>query len=300
MTSEAKALAAARRNEVVPSTFHSHTESATPASGSKRKAMNERLPALFLSHGSPMIAVENEVWGRALSEFARAIPKPRGILVVSGHWEAPAPVRASASPAPETIHDFSGFPPELYRIRYDAPGDPELALRVAERLSRAGIATETDPRRGLDHGAWVPLRFLYPAADVPVVALSQPVPRDPGDMLRIGQALSPLRDGGILLVGTGGIVHNLSRIDLADDPGRVAPWARAFDSWIASRLEEMDVDGIADYRRRAPHAEMAVPTPDHFDPIFVVLGSARPGEGARTIAEGFRYGTLSMRSFAVG
>lgn len=259
-----------------------------------------RLPALFLSHGSPMIALEKEGWGLALKEFAASIPRPRAIAVVSGHWEAPVPVRVTASKALETIHDFSGFPEQLYRIQYEALGDPELAERVRNLLGRAGIAAALDPRRGLDHGAWVPLRFLYPRADIPVLELSQPVPRTPRDALKIGQALSPLRNDGVLLVGTGGIVHNLRRIDLSAQAGKVAEWARVFDAWVASRLDAMDVAGLASYRQTAPDAAIAVPTPDHFDPIFVVLGSADPGERVRTIYEGFRYGTLSMRSFAVG
>lgn len=262
--------------------------------------MTKRLPALFLSHGSPMVAVEKEGWGAALRNFAATIEKPAAVVVVSGHFEAPAPVRITASQAPETIHDFSGFPPELYRIQYVARGDPELAERLRNLLGVAGIGAALDTRRGLDHGAWVPLRFLYPRADVPVVEVSQPLPRRPQDALKIGAALASLRDDGVLLVGTGGIVHNLGRIDPADDPGRVATWARAFDDWVALRLEEMDVPALTAYRDSAPSAESAVPTPEHFDPLFVVLGSARAGERARTLYEGFRYGTISMRSLAIG
>lgn len=246
-----------------------------------------------------MIALEKEGWGKALKEFAASIPRPRAVVVVSGHWEAPVPIRVTASKAPEAIHDFSGFPEQLYRIRYEALGDPELAERVKNLLGRAGIAAALDPRRGLDHGAWVPLRFLYPRADLPVLEVSQPVPRTPNDALKIGRALSPLRDDGVLLVGTGGIVHNLRRIDFADQAGKVPDWARTFDAWVAGRLESVDAAGLATYRQSAPYAAMAVPTTDHFDPIFVVLGSAGPGERVRTIYEGFRYGTLSMRSFAV-
>lgn len=258
-----------------------------------------RLPAVFVSHGSPMIAVESDPWSQALREFAASLPKPRAVMVVSGHFEAPGAVRVTASPAPQTIHDFTGFPEELYRIRYPARGDPGLAALTARLLEEAGFPARTDPERGLDHGAWVPLRFLYPEADVPVVEISQPLRRNPEDALRMGAALSRLRDQGVLLVATGGIVHNLRNIDPSAAPGKAADWARAFDSWIAERLEAMDVAGIASYRTTAPHAELAAPTPEHFDPIFVVLGSALSGERAATIYEGFRYGTLSMRSFAL-
>ncbi len=247
-----------------------------------------------------MIALEDDPWGRALTTYAEELPKPRAVVVVSGHWEAPGPVRVTSSPAPETMHDFGGFPEKLYRIRYPAPGDPALAALTARLLDESGFPTKMDPDRGLDHGAWVPLRFLYPEADVPVVEISQPLRRHPEDALRMGAALSRLRDQGVLLLGTGGIVHNLRRVDVEDRPDRVADWAREFDAWIAARLEATDVAGIASYRTSAPHAELAVPTPDHFDPIFVVLGSSIAGERVTTIHEGFRYGTLSMRSFAVG
>jgi 4,5-DOPA dioxygenase extradiol len=248
-----------------------------------------------------MIAVEDDPWGRDLREFGARTPRPRAAVVVSGHFEAPQPVRVTASPQPETIHDFYGFPDELYRIRYPAPGDPALAGDIAGRLSRAGIPAALDEQRGLDHGAWVPLRFLYPDASVPVIEVSQPAPGSPERLLAIGAALAPLRDEGVAVVGTGGIVHNLRRIDpAADGTGRVADWAREFDSWFAERLAAMDVEALADYRRRAPHAPLAVPTPDHFEPVFAVLGSASSGERATTIHAGFRYGTISMRSFAIG
>jgi 4,5-DOPA dioxygenase extradiol len=260
-----------------------------------------RAPSLFVSHGSPMIAIEDDTWGRALRELGERSPRPKAALVVSGHFEEPVPVRVTASPAPATIHDFYGFPDELYRIRYAAPGDPALARRVAGLLDGAGLAAELDPDRGFDHGAWVPLRFLYPDARVPVVQVSQPAPRSPETMLALGAALAPLREEGVAVIGTGGVVHNLRRIDpAADAAGRVADWAREFDAWFADRLDAMDVDALADYRRRAPHAALAAPTPEHFDPIFAVLGAARPDERASTIHEGFRYGSISMRSFVVG
>jgi 4,5-DOPA dioxygenase extradiol len=258
-----------------------------------------RLPALFVSHGSPMVAIEDEAWGRALGAYAATLAKPRAVAVVSGHFETPGPVRVTASPAPETIHDFGGFPEELYGIRYPARGDPGLAALITRLLCDAGFPARTDRDRGLDHGAWIPLRFLYPNADVPVVEISQPLRRNPEDALRMGAALSRLREEGVLLLGTGGVVHNLGRIGAEDDPERVEDWARAFDAWFADRLAAMDAAGIAAYRTAAPHAQLAVPTPDHFDPIFVVLGSARTGERAHTVYEGFRYGTLSMRSFAI-
>ena len=262
--------------------------------------MPGRLPALFVSHGSPMVALENEGWGQRLRQLGASLERPQAVVVVSAHFESPSPLRITASQAPETIHDFSGFPPELHRIQYVARGDPELAARIRNLFGRSGLSASLDMRRGLDHGAWVPLRFLFPRADVPVVEVSLPVPRRPEDALKIGAVLGPLRNDGVLLLGSGGMVHNLRRIDAADDPTRVASWARAFDDWMAARLEAMDVPAILAYREQAPSADSAAPTSDHFDPIFVVLGSAVPGERVQTLHEGFRYGSLSMRSFAVG
>ena len=262
--------------------------------------MTRRLPALFVSHGSPMVAIENEDWGRRLREFGASLARPLAAVVVSAHFEAPPPLRITSSKAPETIHDFSGFPPELHRIQYVARGDPDLAERIRNLFGRSGMSATLDPRRGLDHGAWVPLRFLFPRADVPVVEVSLPVPRRPQDAFKIGAVLSPLRNDNVLLLGSGGMVHNLRRIDAADDPSRVATWARAFDDWMAARLEAMDLPAILDYREQAPSADSAAPSSDHFDPIFVVLGSAVAGERVHTLHEGFRYGSLSMRSFAVG
>jgi 4,5-DOPA dioxygenase extradiol len=247
-----------------------------------------------------MMAVEGGAWCRDLGTFASRIPKPRAVLVVSGHFESPGAVRVTSSPSPPTIHDFGGFPEELYRIRYPAKGDPGLAALTARLLEETGFPAKTDPERGLDHGAWVPLRCLYPAADVPVVQVSQPLRRNPEDALRMGAAFSRLRDEGVLLLGTGGIVHNLRRLESSRADAEPVAWAREFDSWIAGRLEAMDVAGLASYRTTAPQASLAVPTADHFDPIFVVLGSARSGERAVTVHASFEYGSLSLRSFALG
>ena len=259
----------------------------------------QRLPALFVSHGSPMVALQSDGWNRALEGFAASIPRPKAIVVASAHWEERGPVRVSSADPPPTIHDFGGFPDELYALRYPAPGSPALAREIADALAAAGTDVALDPERGLDHGAWVPLRFLYPDARVPVVAVSLPRPRTPAGMLAVGRALSPLRDQGVLLLGSGGIVHNLRLVDFEDKQATPQGWAVAFDSWIAERLERFDVDSIARYES-APEARRAVPTSEHFDPIFPVLGSAAPGERARTVFEGFHHGTLSMRSFAVG
>jgi 4,5-DOPA dioxygenase extradiol len=228
------------------------------------------------------------------------IPTPRAVAVMSARWEAPPPVRITGSPRPQTIHDFSGFPDELHRIEYSCPGSPELAGEITGLLAAAGIPSEVDRSRGLDHGAWCPLLRVRPGADVPVVEVSLPVPRDPRTLMAVGKALAPLRQRRVLLIGSGGVVHNLRLLQWDDKEAAVDPWAREFDDWVRARLEALDFDAIEHYRRDAPHARRAVPTTEHFDPIFFVLGAAAAGERPVDVHEGFHHGNLSMRTFAFG
>jgi len=258
-----------------------------------------RLPVLFVSHGSPMVALEEDDYTRALGSWANGVSRPAAIVVVSAHWQAPRPVRVATSPAPATIHDFYGFPPELYALRYTPPGAPGLASMIIERLRETGIEAEADPGRGLDHGVWIPLRFLYPRAEVPVVAVSLSAPARPRELLALGRALAPLRAAGILVFGSGGVVHNLGRLDRRGGSAPVAGWAQAFDEWVRDRLEAGDVDAIAAYERLAPQVSLAVPTSEHFDPLLVALGAAAGDGRVQDVYAGFRYGSLSMRSFAV-
>ncbi len=258
-----------------------------------------RTPALFISHGSPAVALERDGYARALGEFARKHASPRAIVALSAHWESEGPARVTAAPRPSLLYDFAGFPEALTRIRYDCPGEPDLAREVVDLLKRADIAASLDVLRGLDHGVWVPLRFLYPRADRPVVEVSLPVPRSPRGLLTMGEALASLRASGVLLLGSGGVVHNLETVIFEDKGAPVEPWAASFDTWVRERLEARDFEAIASYRERAPHADLAVPTSEHFDPIFFALGAASPEDRPVTVYEGFQHGTLSMRSFAL-
>jgi 4,5-DOPA dioxygenase extradiol len=174
-----------------------------------------------------------------------------------------------------------------------------LAREIVASLKAAGIPTVAEERRGLDHGAWVPLLHAYPGADIPVIEVTLPSPRRPSDVLVLGQALAPLRDRGVLLVGSGGVVHNLRRVQFGDKNAAIEPWAQAFDDWVRGRLETLDSVGIGDYRRVAPEAAASVPTTEHFDPIFMVLGASAEGDRVRDVHEGFQYGTLSMRTFVL-
>jgi 4,5-DOPA dioxygenase extradiol len=255
------------------------------------------MTALFVSHGSPMTALARDDYAAALRAFGAA-HRPKAIVVVSAHWEARVPVRVTSAERHRLIYDFGGFPEELYRLTWPAPGQPGLAAEILELLRGQGIAAEADPERGLDHGAWVPLRLAYPEAGVPVVQVSLPVPREPASLMRMGRALAPLRTRGVLLVGSGGVVHNLRRVVFDDEHAPVVDWARSFDEWVAGRVLAGEFDRVAAYAE-VPGAELAVPTTEHFDPVFVVLGAAADGERARTVYEGFRHGTLSMRCFSI-
>jgi 4,5-DOPA dioxygenase extradiol len=257
-----------------------------------------RFPVLFVSHGSPTEALELDGWTQAVARFGRELPRPAAIVAVSAHWVTPRAVGVTASEAPETIHDFYGFPNELYRIQYPAPGDPALAARIVERLQRAGVDAAADPERGLDHGAWSPLLHGWPLAEVPVVQVSLPVAL-PVDLLRFGAALAPLRDEGILLLASGGAVHNLGEVSFDDKERGPGGWAAEFDGWLAARVAELDVAALARWKAEAPHASRAHPTTEHFDPLLVAVGARAPGDEPVVVHEGFSYGTLSMRSFAL-
>lgn len=264
-----------------------------------KQDMLPKTPTLFLAHGSPMLALDEcGDYGRALRRFAASLPPLRAIVIVSAHWEAPAPIRVTAAERPDLIYDFGGFPPALRAIRYPSPGEPGLAAEIGSLFEAAGIAATLDPRRGLDHGVWVPLRLGFPRAEVPIVEVSLPRPRTPEDLLRMGRALRPLRDRGVLLVGSGGLVHNLRHARLDSERAAVDRWARAFDDWARDRIDRRDEEALLAYRELAPDADLAVPTPEHLDPLFFVLGAADARERAITVFEGFQYGNLSLRSFA--
>jgi len=255
------------------------------------------LPAVFVAHGSPMVALDDDEYTRALRGLGARQPRPRAIACVSAHWQLAGPVRVTAHPRPPLIYDFGGFPDALYRLSYPAPGAPDVAAEIVALLGAAGIAAALDPARGLDHGVWVPLRHAVPAADIPIVAVSLPAVA-PNELLALGRALAPLRDRGVLLLGSGGIVHNLGRLHPDQHGAPIAPWARAFDHWVRARLETRDLAALADYRRAAPHAALAVPTTEHFDPLLVVAGSTGSDDQVTDVFVGFQHGTLSLRCVA--
>ena len=250
----------------------------------------------FLSHGAPTLALDPGRTGASWRALAKAIPRPRAILVVSAHWESRSPI-VSAALRPETIHDFGGFPPALYTLQYPAPGAPVLAGRVKDVLDEAGIDCAIDPTRGLDHGAWVPLMSLYPKADVPVMQLSIQPHRDPAWHYRVGQALRPLGAEGVLVLASGSLTHNLRDVRWQAGEGAGEPYAIAFSEWFADRVAAADLAALLDYRARAPGAVRAHPTDEHLLPFHVALGAAPVPGGARRIDNGYTLGVLAMDAY---
>lgn len=253
-----------------------------------------RLPTLFISHGAPPLALRPGEIGDFWRQLAESLPRPAAVLAVSAHWMTDLPL-VGAAEKPETIHDYYGFPEEFYRIFYPAPGAPELAARAVALLQAAGISAAGDDQYGLDHGAWVPLKSFYPKADVKVAQLSVQPHRDARWHYRIGQALAPLRDENVLILGTGGATHNLREIDPRGGPPPA--WAAAFDEWLGEALEQGRLDDLFDWQRRAPQALRAHPSPEHFLPLFVALGAAGKDAQAERIHRGFSLGGLSMSAF---
>lgn len=252
------------------------------------------LPSLFISHGAPPLALAPGEIGDFWHRLAASLPRPSAVLAISAHWNTEQPLVASTA-QPETIHDFYGFPPEFYRITYPAPGAPELASRAVALLREAGIPAAPESEYGLDHGAWVPLKSLYPQADVKVAQLSVQPMRDARWHYRVGEALKSLRDEGVLILGTGGSTHNLRELDMRGGPPPA--WAVAFDDWLGDALEAGRIDDLLDWETKAPQAHRAHPSPEHFLPLFVALGAAGAGAKAARLHRGFSLGGLSMSAF---
>ena len=255
-----------------------------------------RLPTLFISHGSPMNGIEETPSSRAWAALGRKLPRPRAVLVASAHFEASLPT-LTGNAKPETIHDFGGFPDELFQVRYPAPGAPELAEQTVALLKGAGITAGINGCRGLDHGAWVPLRWMYPDADVPVAEISLQPAMGTAHHVELGRALAPLSEDGILIVGSGHTTHNLR--DWMANPQRREPlrYAQAFADWVHERLAVGDTDALIAYRARAPEAARAHPTEEHFRPLLVAWGAAGEGARAERFATGFDGGALANDSY---
>lgn len=256
-----------------------------------------RMPAIFLAHGSPML-LDDDVWMKELSDWAAAMPRPRSILILSAHW-LDAPLTLGATTTVPLVYDFYGFPERYYAVKYASPGAPELAARVRALVEKTGQPVASDPKRGLDHGAYVPLLPMYPVADVPVLQVSVPS-MEPAKLLALGRALAPLRDEGVLIMGSGFLTHNMRTIDWR--PGAKAPaWATEFDAWSGEVLKKKDVDALLKYREIAPGVRESLPTVEHFVPVIATLGAAIDAGGEPTFPiQGFTYGSFTKRSVQYG
>lgn len=258
---------------------------------------SKRLPSIFLSHGSPTLPLTDAPARTFLRGLGATLPRPKAILVASAHWETAAPA-VSAVAVNETIHDFRGFPDELYAMRYNPPGAPDIAEAVAGLLQQAGLTCGIDRRRGLDHGAWVPLLLMYPQADIPVLQLSIQTHLGPAHHLRVGRALASLREQGVLIIGSGSFTHDLSefRGHALNDP---APsWVNSFADWFDDALSENRLDDLIAYRRLAPFATKNHPSEEHLLPLYVALGAGGEGAQATRLHASATFSVLRMDVYA--
>ena len=241
--------------------------------------MTPALPVFFVPHGSPGFALRPGAAGAAMATAVGGLPLPRAIVIVSAHWDTPVPTVGFAE-RPHTIHDFQGFPEELYALDYPATGCREASREIVKAIAAAALPVQEDPGRGLDHGAWIPLRLMFPEANVPVVPVSIQSAGGPQQAWRLGQALAPLAAQGFLIIGSGNVTHNLRDYQLAArQAGQTRAYVRAFSEWIADRLASHDIAALLDYRQQAPGAVQAHPSEEHLLPLFVSLGAG--GERAR-------------------
>ncbi len=254
------------------------------------------MPVIFVGHGNPMNIIRRNRWTEGWIALGAALPRPKAILAISAHWYLPATM-VTAMPHPRTIHDFGGFPKELYEIQYPAPGDPVLAARVQEML--APIPVQLDEAWGLDHGTWSVLCHMFPEADIPVVQLSIDRTKPPSFHYEIGKMLAPLRDEGFLLLGSGNLVHNLQAYEWDLPDADVFDWARIFEEKARRLLQSGEDNLLINYQAIGPEARLAIPTPDHYLPLLYVIGSRRQGESISFPIEGFDGGSMSMLAIQV-
>lgn len=263
-------------------------------------AANSRMPALFVSHGSPMFALEAGSTGPALTQWGQALraqyPQLRGVVIMSPHWMAQG-VQVMSNPAPATWHDFGGFPPALYQLQYPAKGDPALAREVLALLAQAGIDAQADAQRPLDHGAWVPLMHVLPQADIPVVQLALPVQADARAVYALGQALQSLRDHGVLVIGSGSMTHNLR--EFFGGAQQAADYVLAFSRWVETQIQAGAIDTLFEWPTQAPHALRAHPSDEHFLPLYFALGAGGAGAHAQYLSREVMYGVLAMDAVAL-
>jgi len=258
--------------------------------------MKSSAPVLFISHGAPTFALEPGALGARLQALGTQLDGIQAVLILSPHWQS-REVRVMTTTQPETIHDFGGFPAALYRLRYPVAGQPALAQEAARVLAEAGFPVALEERRGLDHGAWVPMMHLRPAGDLPVFQVSLPISLDTRGAVALGRALAPLREQGVLLLASGAMTHNLYEFRQGGGP---EPYAVAFANWVRAAVARGDIEAVIDYRRQAPHAERTHPSEEHFLPLLAALGAIRSDEAMQMLDDTMTYGVISMESYAWG
>jgi len=258
-----------------------------------------RLPAIFVTHGSPTLPLDKGPAYDFLFGLGKCIARPKAILCISAHWEAPSPTVSTAA-HPETIHDFYGFPPALYQITYPAPGAPRLAIEAGQLIENAGLECRYDDSRGLDHGAWCPLKLIYPEADIPVAQISVQSARGPAHHVELGRALAPLSGNGVLILASGSATHNLREFRGASIDTPPLGYVTAFDDWLVKTVTAGHWDDLLEYRRKAPEAQRNHPTEEHFLPLFVALGAGGLDPEARLLHRSYTYGFLAMTAFSFG
>ncbi|SET07066.1 class III extradiol ring-cleavage dioxygenase [Paenibacillus sp. NFR01] len=249
------------------------------------------IPSYFFAHGAPSIVLEENGYTDLMKQFRLNTPKPKAIVVFSAHWEEPVQTVGAAATY-ETIYDFGGFQDELYQMTYPAHSDRQLAEQIQALFAKAGIKSVQNETRGLDHGAWAVLKLLYPEADIPVVALSVNRHLSNEQQYEIGKALGELREQDVLIIGSGGIVHNLRALNWGS--GGIDTWAAQFDSWIQEKVEAWDTEALFRYRELAPYAKEAVPTSEHFIPLLLAMGAGDAGRSAKLLHREYQYGNLSL------
>lgn len=257
------------------------------------------LPTVFVSHGAPTFGIEPGLAGAQLGVLGGLLGKPRAIVVVSPHWMTQT-VEITATEHPQTVHDFGGFPRALYDLQYPAPGAPALAVQIRQQLAARGIPARLDDRRGLDHGAWVPLLHLYPDADIPTLQVSLPFDTDAHSAFALGQALAPLSHEGVLIIGSGSLTHNLYEFRMSESEGGAAAYAEAFSAWIRQAVQAGDMTRLRQALEIAPHAARAHPTHEHFLPLLVAAGAAEVSTPVTVLNGGIRHGVLAMESYVFG
>jgi 4,5-DOPA dioxygenase extradiol len=266
----------------------------------RKNIMTTAMPTLFISHGAPTLAIEKSPAHQFLLELGKSLPRPKAILIASAHWESLGDPAVSLAQQPETIHDFGGFPEALYAIQYPAQGAPEVAAHAADLMGHAGFAVKRSPSRGLDHGAWVPLRLLYPDATIPVAQISvvRGATQTTATHEQMGKALAPLREDGVLIIGSGSMTHNLYEFRGDSINAEVPEWVSGFDEWMKTQLDNNQREALRNYRARAPFATRNHPSEEHLLPLFVAMGAAGDAAKAERVHSSYEYGVLAMDVYA--